>query len=106
MNFETIDPSGHTTRDAEALIAAGVDPTTVQPRETQVPCRMFSARHAAHTSNLGGGCDQHYVTPAACDRAGSLFESAPSFGIDLSGAVGTDTVRQTMRPGPGSRVHA
>ena len=58
---------GHTHRDAEHLHAAGIDPSTTQPRDdhaircTHTGCRNMTWHQAA-------GCDAHYTIPAAARR--------------------------------------
>ena len=53
------DRHGHTERDYDALVAAGVDPYDTQPREHKVACFWCSAR----TRHQSGGCDAHYLEP-------------------------------------------
>ena len=55
----------HTRLDHEALIAAGVDPSSTQPRERAVTCR----RCGRLTWNQAAHCDAHYVAPFAALRA-------------------------------------
>jgi len=55
----------HTRLDHEALIAAGVNPSSTQPRERAVSCR----RCGQITWNQAAHCDQHYVAPMAARRA-------------------------------------
>lgn len=55
----------HTPLDLAALVAAGVDPESTQPREHEVRCTFCAAR----TLNQMAGCDQHYRTPDAAVRA-------------------------------------
>ena len=50
----------HTPMDRSTLLAAGVDPSTVQPREHDVACAVCMVG----TWNLSGYCDSHYVPPA------------------------------------------
>lgn len=57
--------SGHTERDFNELVAAGVDPDSTQPRERSVGC--IACRKS--TLNQSGYCDAHYVRPFAIDRA-------------------------------------
>ena len=58
------DTHGHTLTDHDALTAAGVDPSTTQPREHAVRCHSCNAR----TFNQAGGCEAHYTQPAAIAR--------------------------------------
>jgi len=55
----------HTRLDHEALIAAGVDPSSTQPRERAVTCQVCGA----WTANQAAHCDTHYVAPMAARRA-------------------------------------
>ena len=55
----------HTPLDLEALIAAGVNPSSTQPRERPVTCQMCGRT----TWNQAAHCDQHYVAPMAARRA-------------------------------------
>ena len=51
----------HTRLDFEALVAAGVDPDSTQPRERAVSCRQCGRV----TWNQAAHCDAHYIPPAA-----------------------------------------
>lgn len=51
----------HTRLDYEALIAAGVDPDSTQPRERPVTCTHCWQR----TWNQAARCDEHYIAPNA-----------------------------------------
>lgn len=55
---------GHTDRDYNALVAAGIDPATTQPREHNTLCWC-----AATTRHQSATCDRHYVLPGAATRA-------------------------------------
>ena len=55
----------HTRLDHEALIAAGVNPSSTQPRERAVTCQVCGRV----TWNQAAHCDQHYVAPMAARRA-------------------------------------
>lgn len=55
----------HTRLDHEALIAAGVNPSSTQPRERAVSCRQCGRV----TWNQAAHCDAHYVAPFAARRA-------------------------------------
>lgn len=50
----------HTPSDRATLVAAQVDPSTVQPREHDVACAVCKVG----TWNLSGRCDSHYLPPA------------------------------------------
>ena len=54
------DLAGHTQRDAEALLRAGVDLHSTQPREHHVLCWC-----GARTLHQRGLCDTHWEAPAA-----------------------------------------
>jgi hypothetical protein len=56
---------GHTQRDYDELIAAGVDPSTTQPREHPIPCAICTMA----TMHQAGRCDFHYVAPFAARRS-------------------------------------
>jgi hypothetical protein len=60
-------PTGdfHTSRDHRELVAVGVDPTTVQPRDQGTACRVCRAE----TWHVAACCDAHYEPPAAVSRA-------------------------------------
>lgn len=60
-------PTLHTGQDLVALIAAGVDPESTQPRERSVPCNVCGTP----TRNQAGGCDRHYTPPASTRRVAS-----------------------------------
>lgn len=55
----------HTRLDFEALVAAGVDPDSTQPRERPTTCQQCGRT----TWNQAAHCDQHYVAPMAARRA-------------------------------------
>ena len=55
----------HTPLDLEALVAAGVDPDSTQPRERPTTCQQCGRV----TWNQAAHCDQHYVAPMAARRA-------------------------------------
>lgn len=59
-----VDRHGHTERDHAALVAAGVDPASTQPREQPVRCYACPTR----TWHQAGNCDRHYMVPAAVER--------------------------------------
>lgn len=63
------DRHGHTERDHAALIAAGVDPASTQPREHPVNCTWCHQP----TMNQSGNCDRdaHYTAPWAARKAAS-----------------------------------
>lgn len=62
---EALDCSGHTAQDAAALIVAGVDPASTQPRERPVLC-VSCGRPTMHQQ---ARCDEHYRAPHAARRA-------------------------------------
>lgn len=53
------DNTTHTDLDQQALLDAGVDPATSQPRTRPVTCLWCRTR----TWNLAAGCDTHYHPP-------------------------------------------
>lgn len=55
---------GHTERDFNELVAAGVNPADTQPRENAVQCTFCRNR----TWHLSGRCDWHYEPPRATRR--------------------------------------
>lgn len=57
---------GHTPRDYDELVAAGIDPYSTQPRSDH-GVRCWCGEVTWHQM---GGCDKdgHYIRPAACDR--------------------------------------
>jgi len=61
------DPTAHTALDQSSLRLAGVDPSTVQPREQAVMCWCL-----ASTWHLAGRCDRHYIRPSVCERRRAL----------------------------------
>lgn len=58
------DTHAHTALDQSSLRLAGVDPSTVQPRERAVPCAVCGTA----TWHLAACCDQHYAPPGVCQR--------------------------------------
>jgi hypothetical protein len=88
--------AGHTRRDYDALVAAGVDPTTTQPRERAVRC--WCGRETWHQV---GYCDEHYLPPgrsatesqrvsAACRAVGALFVILSDTSIAIDRTLGLD----------------
>lgn len=55
---------GHTERDAKALVDAGVDVFSTQPREWPTACWC-----GALTWHQSATCDEHYVAPHAARKA-------------------------------------
>lgn len=53
--------NGHTTLDHQALVAAGVDPDSTQPRERPVTCQTCGRV----TWNQAAHCDADYLPPSA-----------------------------------------
>lgn len=51
--------TSHTMADRDALIAVGVDPDDVAPREHDVACTVCQVG----TWNIMGRCDRHYLPP-------------------------------------------
>lgn len=62
---DAVRTNQHTRLDHDALIAAGVDPASTQPRERAVTCQVCGTL----TANQAAHCDAHYVTPVAARRA-------------------------------------
>lgn len=58
----------HTRLDHDALIAAGVDPASTQPRERAVTCQVCGTP----TANQAAHCDTHWVAPFAARRAAGV----------------------------------
>jgi len=56
----TRNDSGHTQRDFDALIEAGIDPASTQERYQPTHCWC-----GRKTSHQAGGCEAHYRQPAA-----------------------------------------
>lgn len=63
------DRHGHTEKDFAALVAAGVDPASTQPREHSVRCTWC----LRPTMNQSGNCDrdEHYTAPWAARKVAS-----------------------------------
>ena len=59
-----IGRTSHTSLDHAALLAAGVDPASTQPREHAVMCGTCGRS----TWHQAGHCDAHYTPPAAALR--------------------------------------
>jgi len=53
---------GHTVADWHAIRGHGEDPSTFQPRERAVPCRIDGCGEL--TWHVAGCCARHYVAPA------------------------------------------
>lgn len=58
----------HTDRDHQALVDAGVNPDSTQPRERAVPCTVCGTP----TRHQNAGCDDHYRPPARAVEADGL----------------------------------
>lgn len=54
--------NGHTQRDFDQLVAAGIDPESTAPRERPIQCVVFVGCRCT-TWNQAGGCDTHYLPP-------------------------------------------
>ena len=55
--------TSHTMADRDALVAVGVDPDDVAPREHDVACTVCQVG----TWNIMGRCGRHYLPPARTD---------------------------------------